>query len=36
MTLRNGRMIMFEQPYLDWVLDFRRAHGLDDLRVSME
>ena len=30
LTLRDGRVLAFDQPHLDWVLHYVRDHGLED------
>lgn len=37
LTLKDGRMLTFEQPYLDWVLSFVSDSGLSNvLPVAVE
>ena len=37
LTLKDGRLLTFDQPHLDWVLSFVEQNGLsDDIPVSLE
>lgn len=37
LTLQNGKLLSFEQPYLDWVLEFVDDAGLgDSVSTSIE
>lgn len=37
LTLKDDRLVSFEQPYLDWVLHFVDAQGLSkDIMIGVE
>ena len=36
LTLKDGRRMSFHQPHLDWVVRFRKEHGVNDVTQVVE